>query len=151
MTDLTAAGASLWSTGQSAVADGQTVARIRGEVTLGLESVASAMDGYQSYAVGIGIVTASAFAVGVTAVPSPLTEIEWEGWMWIHSGAALFRQSAAETESSPSSFVRIPIDTKAMRKIHSDEILIGVTELGTEVGSASLEYSARTRVLLLLP
>ncbi len=151
VTLLNAEGSTLWSTGQNFLADGLTIARIRGEVLLFLGAVTSALDGFQSYALGLGIVSTAAFTAGVASVPSPLTEIDWEGWLWHHSGAAIQQKAGAEDITDPSNSVRIAIDTKAMRKVDSDETLIGVVELGTEIGTASLQFSARTRMLVMLP
>ena len=148
---LSAVGATLWGVGQQALFDGLTIARIRGEALLWINS-GGVLAGFQSYGIGLCVVTASAFTFGVTAVPSPLTEIEWEGWMFHHVGAAIVQPGATAGEHLGSvGAVRIPIDTKAMRKIGSDEVLCGVVEMGTEVGAATAQFSAQTRQLLMLP
>jgi len=152
VTALSAAGGSLWSTGQLFGLDGLTIARIRGEILIWISSAATALDGFQSYAVGIGVVTSPALAIGVTAVPTPLGEPEWEGWLWYHSGAALTQPLAAEgAVPGVVAAVRLPIDTKAMRKVGTEEIVYGAFEVGSEVGTAVVQYSARTRMLLMLP
>ncbi len=133
--------------GQSALVDGMTVARIRGQIEVYLTAVTAAGDGYAG-AFGIGIVTAAAFAVGVTAVPTPITEIEWEGWLWhqffsLHVGD----KTAGDVDHSR---LQIPVDTKAMRKIGSDEVVFLSWE-ATEEGTATIEAVGGSRMLVMLP
>ena len=152
MVALSAVGATLWGIGQTVIQDGGTVVRIRGEALLWISSASAALDGFQSYGMGICKVSDSAFLFGVSAVPSPLTEISWEGWIWHHTGAALVSPSSVEGDvMGPVGSIRIPIDSKAMRKTGTDETICGVVELGTEVGTAIAQFSARTRMLFKLP
>ena len=59
----------------------ETIVRIRGAGSI-VQSVGSAaLDGMFG-ALGIGIVTEQAFQVGLTAIPSPLVDSGWNGWMW---------------------------------------------------------------------
>jgi len=148
---LTGAGSSAWSTGQQPTSDGNTIGRIRGQFTLALTAGSSALDGFQKAAIGIGIVTAQAFATGISAMPTPLTDIEWEGWMFHKLETNLYVPAATEDFSSGPATVRVvDIDTKAMRKIGADEVLFGAVELGTEVGAATATFVAHTRMLVLL-
>ena len=151
VTALSTAGMTLWGTGQTAGEDGLTIVRMRGEVLLFLSTVTTILDGFQSFAMGIGIVSDRAFAAGGASVPAPLTTVEWEGWLWHHMGAGLAGLSTTEVAQGPSDAIRIPIDSKAMRKVGSDETVFGAIELGTEVGTAVAQFSARTRMLIKLP
>jgi len=45
----------------------------------------------------------------------------------------------------------VSIDSRAMRKTTDTDVLIGVFEAGTEVGNATMEFSAITRILDKLP
>jgi len=148
--NLSAAGATVWSVGSQATLDGLTVVRIRGEFSIQLRTVTTIGDGFASYSIGICNVTENAAGIGVTAIPSPLTDIGWDGWIWYHSGAAIFGMETTEVSRSYSSF-RMPIDSKAMRKTRATDLLVGVIELGTEVGAATLVFSANTRILDKLP
>ena len=128
--------------GQEALVDGQTIIRLRGYVELVLETAAAAGDGFTG-AFGIGIASAPAFAVGITAVPTPITELEWEGWMWhqifsVHSGVSSRDRVAFE------------IDSKAMRKIGTDEVIYAAWE-GTESGTVTSSIALGTRMLVKLP
>ena len=92
----------------------------------------------------MGIVSTAAFAVGASAVPTPITEIEWEGWMW-HQYFSLHVSQA--TESTRLHFM---IDTKAMRKLNSDETVMAAME-HTISGSTGMSVRLGTRMLLMLP
>ncbi len=147
-----AAGPVLWDGAAQAVGDGLTIVRIRGELVVQLNLATTAGDGFESFAAGLCIVSENAFGVGVTAVPSPITDIGWDGWMWYHTGGQITSLVATASLVSRSFHsLRIPIDTKAMRKIRDTDILIGVFELGTEIGAAAVEFSARSRVLSKIP
>ena len=76
--------------------DGLTLARIRGKIKAFLNST-NAIGGGMCGAFGIGIATAAAVAVGVTAVPTPITEQAWDGWLyWMP--VQLFTTSATLTD-----------------------------------------------------
>ena len=149
--DLTAAGATLWSLGSQSLLNDTTVTRIRGELSMVLSVVTTIGDGFDRVAVGICNVTENAFNAGVTAVPAPIGDVGWDGWIW-HRWFASFRgASVTELGVSPMEAVRVEIDSKAMRKVHQTDFLIGVVELGAETGAATLQFSAETRVLDKLP
>ena len=134
--------------------DGVTIVRIRGSWSAYLEAANVANDHFDTLAVGIGIVTAAAFAIGVTALPSPLAEIGWEGWIYheMISGLAAIVTTGSETwGNAGSASFRGVIDSKAMRKIGSDEVLFGIVEVENEAGAVSAQFDARTRVLVKLP
>ena len=152
-TSLTAAATLLWATASVPTSDGLTIVRTRGEFSAFISSATTALDGFVEYAVGIGLVTAQALAIGVTAVPSPLGEIGWEGWLWHHTGAALIQPQSTESNPIPMgpSAIRGEIDSKAMRKVGANMRVIGVFEVGAEVGTAVVEFSANTRLLSKLP
>jgi len=142
----------LWTTGQIAIDDGATIARIRGSIAVQLQTAASAGDGFQAVGIGIGIVSLPAFNAGVASVPTPLTEIEWEGWLWHHLITGLVSPSTTPTWGDAGGTVRnIEIDSKAMRKFNSQEVIYGAIEFSGEIGAATAEVHARTRLLLFLP
>jgi len=145
----------LWTTGISPLEDGNTVVRIRGGYSLSLVDAAADNDGFSTVGIGIGVVTINAFAAGAASVPGPLTDIGWEGWMYhkIVAGLKSINGGAANETwgNSGSAFIREDIDSKAMRKLDSDVVLVGVVEMGTEVGTATAHFSADTRILFKLP
>jgi len=134
--------------GQLFAVDGHTIVRLRGFVELNLHTVAAIGDGFAG-AMAIGIVTQAAFAVGISAVPTPITEIEWEGWMW-HQFFSVHAHSVTGGESNKGPVQVFEIDSKAMRKIGSDEVIYAVYE-GTEVGTSAMVITLGTRMLLKLP
>ena len=149
-----AVGQTLWTNGVVLTTeDGATIVRIRGQLLLTLNLATAALDGMIG-AIGIGIVNQQAFTIGSTAVPGPFSEPDWDGWMWhhyIHTRAIAAQAAGADIAiNSQSSVQRLEIDTKAMRKFGNNEVLIGVTEVGREIGTSSISTSADTRVLLKL-
>ena len=148
--DIAAAGANLFSANSQAIVDGLTIVRLRGEYTFSLRTVTTIGDGWESAAVGVCIVSENAAAVGVTAVPSPLADVGWDGWLFHRLHGAITGLNVTEVQSTFNSF-RIEMDSRAMRKQKQTDVLIGVVELGTEIGAASVEFSCQTRVLDKLP
>ena len=141
---------SLFPVGVVTTADGFTLIRTRGELLLRLLSSSVAQGGFQ-WAFGIGIVSDKAFAVGATAVPGPLTEIGWEGWM-VHAQGAIKSSGpvSVDVTTAVDLVQRVPIDSKAMRKFNTDETLVAVLET-VEVGTATMHAELRTRLLSKLP
>ncbi len=125
--------------------DGLTIIRLRGFTELQLTSVGSPGDGF-SGALGIGIVTEAAFDIGISAMPTPVTEVEWEGWMY-HQWFSLHASDTA-LDVPPLSF---QIDSKAMRKFGSDMTIFAAIETDFEDGAAVLDVRFATRMLLKLP
>ena len=111
-----------------------------------LIQASAAGDGFVG-AFGIGVVSLPAFTVGVSAVPTPITEVEWEGWMW-HQFFSL--HSTAAFDAGGPNRVQIPIDTKAMRKLGTEEVVYLAYE-GTEDTTAQLQILSDSRMLVKLP
>ena len=96
-------------------------------------------------AVGIGIVTNEAFAIGATAIPGPISEADWDGWMY-HRFFDLHKGLADTTDGS--SAIEFEVDSKAMRKWDGGaETLVGMVE-AVEAGTASMDVFFDSRVLL---
>ena len=126
-----------------------TIVRTRGELTIGLSAATAALDGF-SGAVGIGIVTTQAFNVGVTALPLPISDAEWDGWMW-HQYFNVFAQSASPGFATDGgTFARYQVDSKAMRRLEDEMTLVAVIE-GTEVGTSTMNARFDSRILVKLP
>jgi len=124
--------------------------RLRGEITLWLEGVGAIGDGFTTYMCGIGIVSTDAFAIGATVMPTLSADADWGGWLWYHAGAAIVGASVTETFRGPMEAIRLPIDTKAMRKMHPNETVFGSVEVVAEVGAAILSFTMNSRMLLKL-
>ena len=146
---LVAVGSTLVSTG-TASAERLTLVRIRGEITLWIRLATAIGDGFTDFNVGIGIVSANAFATGQAAIPTAGSDRDWPGWIWHHSGGAIVSLETTEVARGPMGAVRIPIDSKAMRKWRLNEVLMGSIQLGTEIGTAQVDMVMSTRVLIKL-
>ena len=142
---FTQPGKTLWTTGAQAL-DALTIVRIRGELTAWLEVVGTIGDGFARVGAGIGIVTVDAFDIGPTAMPGPVTDPDWSGWMWVEYVGAMVGASVTE-EFKGLAQHRFVIDTKAMRKIRPNEVVFGMFETISEVGAATLSFASNTRML----
>ena len=147
---LVATGSAILGNGVGPNVEGLTVVRIRGELLVYLVSATALADGFNC-AFGIGITSAQAFAIGVTAVDTPISEAAAELWMY-HRFFSLHAPSAAEAEFIPSlaAVARIEVDSKAMRKFAADEILYAAIEV-VELGTAQVQVDFNSRVLVKLP
>ena len=150
-TQVTANQIVLWDTGIQTGQDGNTIVRIRGEALLWLLTATAGGDGFQ-VGMGICLVSDEAFAIGATAIPSPATDDDWDGWMW-HRTVMLYSRSPLDGTDAgvgvgPSA--RVEIDCKAMRKFEEGYTVCAVMEF-TEHGTAVLEFTGRTRMLIKLP
>ena len=144
----------VFPTGSQALLEGLTIVRIRGELVGALSGAAAALDGFSRVGVGICITNENAAGIGITATPTPLTDIAWDGWIW-HSIFSLFSPGiiaggAADDAPLGSAFIRLEIDSKAMRKFKNTDVLTGVVETGDEVGAANMTLKLNTRVLVKL-
>ena len=155
---ITASGSVLATTAVITTMDGITLVRTRGELVLLLGIAAAQGDGFHG-AFGIGQVSSPAFTAGVGSVPTPLTEEDWDGWLYhryfgLFSGGPLATATAADQQSqvnSTSAALRLDVDSKAMRKSEIDMTFyaaIEVVELGT---ASSMEFAFNSRMLVKLP
>jgi len=126
-----------------------TIVRMRGEVLAFLSAGDIALAGFQ-LGIGMGIVSTDAFNAGAASVPGPLSDQDWEGWMWYQLVQLSSVSSAIQGLVAPSAQVRIPVDSKAMRKLSDNEVLALVYETTDEVGVAVAQVSTMTRMLLKL-
>jgi len=128
--------------------EGLTIARIRGQLDFYLGLATAPLDGFQG-AIGIGVATAAAVAAGITAVPTPITEADSENWLFWHP-LSVHNPIASSTRLHTSSFQRIIIDTKAMRRFPAEMSLYACVDI-TEIGTASGDIYFDTRALFFLP
>ena len=147
-TNFSATGSALLGSGVTFGASG-TVIRIRGWLSATLDSYTTASNGYAG-AVGIGLVSAAAFAAGIASVPTPITEAAWDGWLWhqfiqLHGALAAGSTSVGVTAGAISR----EVDTKAMRKVFDEMVIFAAAEF-TESGTAALRLHLDSRLLLKL-
>jgi len=89
---------------------------------------------------------AEALSAGIGSVPTPLTNISDENWLW-HS---FFDCRVGMTDAADGAgFMRIVIDSKAMRKWDTGHGLYAAFEV-VEVGTAQMDLFLNTRELGLL-
>jgi len=154
ITDISATGKLLWTIGVVLDKDEEsTIVRIRGQILARLVLSTAAGDG-MSFAVGLGLVNSQAFTAGAGSVPGPGTDPDWGGWLWhqyfyVYGTAA--QSLGQDTARNANSDVRIEIDSKAMRKMDSNQTLFGMFEVQAEAGTATVRLLADTRVLVKLP
>ena len=146
-----AAGAVLFNTGVTPTVSGLTIVRLRGEFTAWISVATTLGDGFQGSAVGFGIVNEEAFAAGITSVPSPIDDPEWNGWLYHKYIGSMVSLETTEVARGPLGAVRFDIDSKAMRRFRTDDVIIGVYELLTEIGTAVVTVESKTRLLFKLP
>ena len=137
-------GAILWTAGVTTILGEVTLVRTRGIISL-FNGVAGAIGDGMFGAVGLGIVTVKAFTAGLASVPLPLTEPEWDGWFW-HNYFDLRVVSATLGDGANQAIQTLVIDSKVMRKLGEEEVIIGVVEV-VESGTASVEFNADIRML----
>ena len=149
-TSISASGSTILSSVLNLSQDGLTLVRARGELTLSLSAASAAGTGY-SGAFGIGLTTVAATAVGVTAVPTPITEQDWDGWIfWESFSVKSITGTIADGVNASAVILRILIDSKAMRKLTDDSSLYGALEV-QEGGTAVLESHFDSCMLFALP
>ncbi len=136
-------------TGVQATLDGLTSVRLRGEYMAQLSSATAQGDGFR-VVLGIGIASDNAFSVGgVNSLPDPIVDIAWDGWLY-HVQFNLKASSTTITNEEGATMVRHVVDSKAMRKFKSSDVMFGVTSVQENV-SAILDVHLETRLLVKLP
>ena len=145
-----ATGKTLWSGSITSVGAAleRTIVRMRGGGAFNLISATAAGDGFR-VGLGIGLVTLQAQVAGAALIPGPLTDMDWDGWMWHRMFTVqMLTATFADGVNAISAAFHYEIDTKAMRKWHEDSVaIVGMTEV-TELGTATMNHNANTRMLL---
>ena len=145
---LSASGSSFVGSALTATVEGTTLVRTRGQLDIVMTGPgANDGDGMQG-AFGIGIATDPAVAIGITAVPTPITEQDWEGWLyWTTVSVHNVDVTAGAADSSSQ---RVIVDSKAMRKFPEDVTMFAVIEV-VEIGAATIDVFWDSRCLFKLP
>ena len=153
---ISATGKTLATNGVNVLEDGLTLVRTRGQLILVLTSASAAGAGFVG-AFGIGIVTAQAFAAGVASIPGPINDEDWDGWLFHHYFAVVSSSVIADTVSSSDDFgnsqsavLRIDVDSRAMRKLEENQVIVGVLE-ADEIATSVMGWYLNSRSLVKLP
>jgi len=101
----------------------------------------------QVVAIGGAIVSDQAVAIGVTAVPTPVTDIGSDLFFFYQMMMSSIVVGA--TPGSTTEDKTYSIDSRGMRKVDGDQDLIVVAEISSAIGSGATLFSAG-RVLLKL-
>ena len=101
-----------------------TVLRSRGIISVFPQSGAAdlVIDG----AFGMGVVSITALATGITAIPGPFTDDSWPGW-FVHQ----YFSNVLDVTTDVGRLLlqkSYEIDSKAMRKVRNDEAVVLVAE-----------------------
>ena len=147
---FTSAGPAIIGAGIGLTLDGITLARIRGRFSFVITAASAAGDGFCG-AFGIGLCKAPAFAVGVTAVPTPITEQASDDWLFWMPLQVFAGDKTAGDVNWESAHQEFEVDTKAMRKLTIEDIVYAVVEVETEEGTATGEARFDSRSLVMLP
>jgi len=118
------------------IAGGETVVRVRGILSIKSDQIASAENQIGAY--GIGVVSAQAEALGITAIPHPSTDSSWGGWLF-HQYFANALELATAVGFVTNKCVVTTIDSKAMRKVGDEERLVFVIENSAAFGIQVLD------------
>jgi len=143
LTAFSATESKILGSGLTPTTEGLTVVRLRGHFTFGAITIAAAAGGMHG-AIGVGLCTSEAFAIGITAVPTPIADAGRDIWLY-HNYFDIHR--TIDTDPRPVSF---DVDSKAMRKLAVGMVVFAVVEV-VEVGDVSAEAYFDSRLLFKLP
>ncbi len=140
ITDSTVSGAGL------AFSEPATILRCRGEILVHLEATLGIGDSVK-FGFGLGVISSDAFTLGATAMPDPSGDADypWVYWTEITLGS----ESVAVEQASGIQNLRIPVDSKAMRKMKPAETFCWIIQR-TDLGGnpPAVVDIAQTRVLI---
>ena len=139
-TGLAAATAVIDSTAL-AVAEGETITRIRGMISVKSDQ-AAANENYVG-ALGVCVVTDQAVAVGVGSVPTPYSDQDFDGWMLHQYFAGGVNFASGIGLWLP--YERFEFDSKAQRKFAFGQTMCFVVENGS--AASGIEYFLNFAVL----
>jgi len=137
-------------TGAAATEDGLTLVRLRGDLYIRLIAAAASGDIMSGW-FGIGITSTQGFAVGITAVPTPVTELAEENWIFMHHWSVESVQDAEALNRGGIGGLHIPVDTKAMRKFNVGDVMYAAVEASSTSGTPVASFEFDSRALVLLP
>ncbi len=122
--------------------DKATIVRTRGQVSITFDSFAADKSIVGAY--GAGIVSFDAFTAGVASVPGPFSDADWGGWYLWRSFTKNFEFFDATGSLLGSS--EQEVDSKAMRKIGTSEVMVFVAE--SQSGAFNISMPLRTLIKL---
>ena len=124
----------------------ETLIRTRGEFTVYVDTSTIAVGEAAMFGFGIGMVTEAAATVGVGSVPTPLTDADWDGWLY-HRFVGLGAETTVASDDEGLHMARVVVDSKAMRKVDTDQRLVIVAENIGLVGAFTMQGTCSLRLL----
>ena len=152
ITSLVGQGVTTKSTGNlfaTGVEFDETVTLIRSRGMFMAQFDAAAINDVVEVGIGMGVYSADAFAIGQTAMPGPLTDPDWD-WVWYKTfvfGPAL---TATQSELGIPQNLWGEIDSKAMRKLKSNQVVGWMVERVVLAGAGTIDIGLSCRHLLKL-
>jgi len=120
-----------------------TILRTRGEFSVAFDGALPLGELYQ-IALGVGLCTTEASLAG--AVPLPFDNPEWDGW-FVYMVMGFERSASSAT--TETQFATMAIDSKAMRKIPSGQVLFLSTQVFTASGAGGFQCEQSIQIRLL--
>jgi len=153
VTPVTASGSVFVGLAAASLADGITIIRTRGFFKVYQRVSTSAGDGFSGI-FGIGVATFAAVSAGIASVPTPITEMSDENWLYLQMfdvrSGQIFSSGGAPGAEQNGIVHSFEIDSKAMRKFPSGMAIYAAIEV-VETGTATMEVVHNSRTLLKLP
>ncbi len=118
-----------------------TIVRTRGMLAFRSDQIAQTED--QIGALGIAVVSEQARAAGAASIPGPQTDSDWDGWyFWTPLYANL--ELGSGTAFQPRFQTNIMVDSKAMRKLNSNDAVVVMAENNSAVHALEIAVNLRT-------
>jgi len=105
-----------------------TIVRTRGNLFMASDQIVTSED--QECAYGWAVVSEQALAIGVTAVPTPVTDSDSDLWfVYEPLQSRMLVSSAIGVVAGGGAGVSRVVDSKAMRKVEEGQQVVGVAEV----------------------
>ena len=114
-----------------------TLVRTRGQWTMRLASFPPAVAIWRA-ALGIIVVSADAFAIGVTALPGPLSDSEND---WVVWSPVAIPVPTATIDGQMNGMISADFDSRGMRKLKEGDVLAAMFELESDVAGGTVDVA----------
>jgi len=133
--------------------DGLTLARIRGRYQAFVTVAGGAVGDGMCGVFGIGLTTTAAVVAGIASVPTPITEQAWDKWLyWTPFQLFVMSVTLADGVNAGIAVIDLEVDTKAMRKLTTEDTIYAAAEVAVEEGAGTnIEHRFDSRALFFLP
>ncbi len=121
-----------------------TVVRSRGMLSVRSDQIAATEDVIGAY--GMAVVSTQASGIGVSAIPTPVTDDNSDLFLVFQAFMHSFHTDNAGANHEPAGDI-VMLESKAMRKVEEGNDLVTVVETATAAGATILTY---LRVLIKL-